>query len=308
MRWSAISARRPVDRDVAAHGVRAELDQRRVAPVRNVGHRELRGDVAAARPGIDEQARAFLDPDAQVAGGRPQVDTVLKDAADLLVARRGVDRHRAEHLLDEHVARSGARLEPPAHGLEHHVARGGVDPAVAADHPNLDVPRGGVQPSLAADQRNLDVAARRADLGVAGDVGEMDVSGAGLDVYALEQPAALDLGRARLDLDGGLERARDRDQDLGSTRPAEAAVAGAHVHDHVLAVGALVQLDPGALHRVDRRLVVAQRLERYGRLALGRAGVDPDLAGAVANVQPNGAGGLESLRSHRARRRLMRSR
>src|SRR4051812_16393497 len=86
MRWSAISAR-PMDRDVAAHGVRAKLDQRRIAGGGNVRDGKLRRDVAAARAGIDEQARAFLDPDPKVAGGRPEVDAVLEDAADLLVSR-----------------------------------------------------------------------------------------------------------------------------------------------------------------------------------------------------------------------------
>src|SRR5262249_30172951 len=156
-----------------------------------------------------------------------------------------------------------------------HVAGGGVHAPVAADHADLDVAGGAVEPSLATDEGNLDVAAGGADLGVAGDVGELDVAGAGLDVNALEDAAALDVGRASLDLDDGLDRTGDRDKHLSAAKPLGAA---ADVDHDVLPVRALVQLDAGGLDRLDRRLVVAKRLELDDGLALRAAGVEPDLA------------------------------
>src|SRR5262245_63328479 len=111
MRGSLISfSLGAVDGDVAGHGVGAQLDQRRLALGRRIGDRELGSDVAAPRARVDIEPRAFLDPDADVAGGGAEVDAVLEDAVDMLVARRGVRADGREGFLDLDVAGGAVRL------------------------------------------------------------------------------------------------------------------------------------------------------------------------------------------------------
>src|SRR5439155_5089647 len=213
---SAREGSRSDDGDVATHRVRAELNVGSVPLRRQIGDGQLGADLAAPRPCVYPQRRAFADPDLQVTGSRLEIDLALRDRADRLVARGGVRVHGRQGFADEHVAGRRVHLEPVPRFADLNVARGRVDPRLAADRCQLHVARCRIDAGLAADPGKLDVAARGVDLRVAGDVAELHVARAALDLDRSEPAPALDVRRAGLGANARLLRAMDLDEDVRS--------------------------------------------------------------------------------------------